>query len=690
MIDFVEDFLKEATLQLSEMKGLQNIAEQETLREETRDDLYAFFDFVRSVAPFAGFMRSYRLADAAVREIRAYRDQKQISDPFPSVLKKFLRIKDILASADPLKKEASESDDDLLPDVSQNFDADELPGLLRELEKIKAESLEEQKKYDALEKEFHGVSQSLSREKEIKGQVLKEKRELEKQHFEFNSRLIRLQKSLGAEAEKVRRMEKKLEQQKDYGIFVRNELRAAGWPPDTEKIQRELAILARQNETKTATNSLMALKELIGQIRARSFTRIPRFFRNMVQKTSRKYQKPCEINIDCDVSGGVDKETLAVLKQILTQLTDNVFRYAVPQETEKLRLSFTARENNMFLHCSFSDNGAFFDFDKLYQTVQSEGFIQEKAAVQKTELLAYLFHNVVKIEGKARGLTDVAQLLEKAGGQVSVDFNKGLQIDFSIPKHFLFDRVLLFRLSDQIFALPLNAVAETIFFDDESNPENSSFFYRKGTSLPVLKLDESEQNGFGIIVQAGVFSFLLPVQQILDAEHMVSFSEEEENQKCSYLIPCTVLESGREPLWLNIAELLKQVVLPLPRKVVSLPENAGSNAGGDEVVSYLVFRSDPSFFGAVRVNAVLKVEDFSLSPNNSARKKYLETEGRHLPLKDSCSHEGFPYAQAILIFEKFALAIQEVVDIVDVPAGDDNTDSIVYRGRKVKVFPTTL
>ena len=96
MSDFVEDVLKEATLQLSKLEGLQSALEQNPAQEKSWDDLSAFFEFIRSTAPFAGFMRSYRLADAALQEIGAYREQKETSDILPSVLKKFSRIQNIV------------------------------------------------------------------------------------------------------------------------------------------------------------------------------------------------------------------------------------------------------------------------------------------------------------------------------------------------------------------------------------------------------------------------------------------------------------------------------------------------------------------------------------------------------------------------------------------------------------------
>lgn len=77
--------------------------------------LDSFFGFIRSVAPFVGFMRAYRLSDAGMTEIKGYLSQKSNMTALPAVLMKFQRIKKILAAAVNLKREPRESDDDLLP-----------------------------------------------------------------------------------------------------------------------------------------------------------------------------------------------------------------------------------------------------------------------------------------------------------------------------------------------------------------------------------------------------------------------------------------------------------------------------------------------------------------------------------------------------------------------------------------------
>ena len=860
MTDLVDDFLNQAQEKLSDVEKLFPALEKNPADENVWNGLDDFFDYVRAVAPFAGFVRAYRLSDAALTAVRGYLDQKSGLTALPDILMKFQRVKKILSAAGRLKREPRESDADLLPAVepppqiaisaasavsavapdltAQEAALDEreeqlvvwaqalseqdaalkqkenvlfeeerrqseaqekiaaVMNRLGEQEKLQAdledhlaetrvalqgcqekladqerqqkqaldlletknealsemgrkiqelnallgekENLSEQREaqlyqelqqnraraeelkihlktledfrdeistdkqrmssqYEKLEREYQDALTRLNVEKENTEVMLGEKRDLERQHIEFNTRFVALQESLNAERENVKRAQKALEQQKKRGDFLCAELKAAAWPYNAEKIQKDLAALALAGAmSKPARAGLAALRELAGNIRMRPFVRIPLFLQKIVQKAEKKYRRQCRLQIDAAVDANLDKDALTVLEKTLEALTDNAFRFARPDGDEVLTLTFTAAQEGAFMHFSFADNGRIFDFDRLRDAATAAGIVDPAIPVLPDRMPLCLFHNAVCFSGQdgERGLAVVARMLEKAGGRIDAVFDGGLNVRFSVPKKYLFDRVLVFGLDGRRFALPLNAVSETVFLREsefsikpQSDGEAASFYW-KGLTLPVLNFNPAAADaaGYGLVVQSGVFGALIPVQQIFDTEQLVAFSDKGAESGVPWLVPCVLLESGSEVEWIDLAGLWEQTRPPVPKRIVSVKDAVPVDRDEKTPVSYLVFRSEPAVFGAVRVDDVLRVEDFSFPPASLAHKKYFETRGERLPLKDSCPRDNYPYAQAVLIFNTFALAILDVADIIDIPPSDAAADCIVYRGRKVPVF----
>ena len=92
MTDLVDDFLNQAQEKLSDVEKLFPALEKNPADENVWNGLDDFFDYVRAVAPFAGFVRAYRLSDAALTAVRGYLDQKSGLTALPDILMKFQRL----------------------------------------------------------------------------------------------------------------------------------------------------------------------------------------------------------------------------------------------------------------------------------------------------------------------------------------------------------------------------------------------------------------------------------------------------------------------------------------------------------------------------------------------------------------------------------------------------------------------
>ena len=551
--------------------------------------------------------------------------------------------------------------------------------------------------YAKLQKEYLDISARLNEEKENNQHIIEENRDLEKQHLEFNARMIELQENLNVEKENLKQAKEALERQRKRNELICSDLKAAAWPYDAEKIQKELAFLLRQEKTKDTAQSFYFLTDFVENLRKRSFVQVPFFVRRVIQQSAQKYKRSYEIALSFDVKSSIDKDILSVLAQIVALLSDNAFRYAMPDKHENLRISFSVKEKGSSLYCSFCDNGNSFDFDKLFTETLSNGLIDSSKSMTQPELLTYLFHSAVKIKENGRGLLKVATLLEKCGGKISADFNGGLTVNFSIPKSYLFDKVFVFANNGQRFALPFNAVCETVFLQDDEfkirpddDDEQKGFYYWRGLSIPVLYLNDSDQTVFnyGLVVQAGIFVVLIPIQQVFDTEQFLSFYDDSTGNYPDYLSLCTLLESGKDVLWIDLSKLFENDFIMPPKKIITLEENRKDTLQKTNVLSYLIFKTAPDTLGAAFVKDVLRIEGFSCAEGDAGKDIY-ETQGKKLPLKDSYPNGGYPYAQFVLVFDTYALAVQEIVDLMEESYSSqavEEIDYIIYHGKKVPVF----
>lgn len=836
MADFTDDFLNETRERLIEAERQLSLLKKNPADQDVWRALDDFFKFVRSAAPFAGFARMYRLAKAAGAETESFLTGNSSLSALPAILLKFQRIKKIAQSAERLKREPRESDDDLLPAPETAEDAaapavaeargdstreelaaqetaldereeqlvvwaqtlaerenalnqkenvlfgeerrqqtaqekigavmtrlgdqekiqadledhlaqarlalqdcqdklgerekqrretlllldaknraleemgakiSDLTRKLREKDnlseqreeqlqnelirnhreaeelKLNLETLEEFKnavgvdyqkaaeQVETLERECRDAAERLAQEAENTDRIRREKAELEQQHVEFNSRLVALREELNAERENSKRAQKACDRLKKRDDFVRAELKAAGWPFNTEKPQKELAALARAG----GGGDMGGLRDLVAGVRVRTFGAVPAFLDKQLEAAGKKYDRGYESEIGRANVCGVDRDVPAAAEQVLAELVDNAFKHAVPPEGQPLKIAFSAVEEGAFVRLTFSDNGTVFNGAK----PDGRGEDAKNAAVRLFDPAA---------QG---GTWRAARGVLRAGTRIETVFDNGLRVGLSIPKRFIFDRVLLFSLGGDVYALPLNAVAETVFLQESEadlkrDAETGNVtFYWKGQSLPVLNcgVQSKEDVAYGIVARVGVFAFLIPARQIFDTEQLLYLSEKA-SDKSPCLFPATVMESGRDVLWVDLAALTETAKPALPRKIVALPEDDDA----PRAASYLVYKSEPAVFGAVPVDSVLRVEEFSFPAQRLVNKKYFETQGTRLPLRDSCPRGGYPYAAAVLIFDNLALAINEVADIVDIPNVDkdkNGVECIIYRGRKVPV-----
>ncbi len=500
-----------------------------------------------------------------------------------------------------------------------------------------------------------------------------------RQYAELEKRFEALQNKADASNEQLTHDRGELKENLDVLERQNNELRAIGWPFDIEQIQRDFAGVL----TRSSAESAAAMYGFIRKIRLKPLKEIENSFGAFVAGQAEKYGKRYNLLLDVP-DADIDKDAFSALEEILSVLADNSLRCVM--RADGVSMAVSVKPDGAFLKVVFSDNADAIPYEKMRAAAVEAGICGAGDAAGLTDgrLLCSLFHPRILTAKPERGLLKAASLLERCGGRIRVWADGGLHVEFSLPRQYLFDKVLMFEISGRKYAVPLNMVAETFAF----NPNDAGRgFYHQGRPLPVVDFPDGTERdaSFGIVLQAGIFSFLLPVQKIAETDSVVAFLPDRRDGQDPCLHPVATLGGGNAD-WIDMACLLNRNPPEIPKAangetfVKAQPASAGNKTD-----AYLIYRCDDKNTGAVRVDKVLKIDAFTgEQTDKETGRPVFAADGKTLPLKDSSNKKHFPFAQTVLIFADYALAVQDVLDIIDAPA--EKTDKILYQGKKVPVL----
>lgn len=535
-----------------------------------------------------------------------------------------------------------------------------------------ADLSELQHKYDEMAEHFTQSEQSAA-------DVLNAKKEAERQLTDLQGRFEILRDELNVKTEQLEQTGKELDADKRAAEKLHAELRAAGWPFDVEKIQENFAALLEGDKTASVEGLYAFIRKARSKPLSELFVSLRNFVAVRAEKLNRIYTfdvQAADTDVDCGAWDALDR--------IFRALADNSLRHA-SAETQTVCVRASIEQSGAFLKVSYRDNSSAVPFEKIRGAAVEAGLCspQDAADLTKDRLLRCLFHPRVLRDRQSRGLLDAVRLLEQSGGQIRIWEDGGVCVEFYLPKQYLFDEVLTFDVSGAKYAVPLNMVAETFALN---GAEVKNVFDFKGQTLSVLSLPGTDDDSaaFGIVLQAGIFNFLMPVQKITETDAFVSFVPNSGDERTPYLKPCVTL-GGLRADWVDVSFLLNLcppemtgAALPVAVEKPEIPTAA-------PMAAYLVYRCDPKNIGAVLVDKVLKIEAFDgVKMDGATNRPVFIADGKMLPLKDSAGKKHFPFAQTVLIFADYALAIQDVLDIVDAPV--EKADKILYQGKKIPVL----
>jgi chemosensory pili system protein ChpA (sensor histidine kinase/response regulator) len=292
------------------------------------------------------------------------------------------------------------------------------------------------------------------------------------------------------------------------------------------------------------------LQEEITRARMVPVGRLFRRFTRTVRDIANRDNKNVQLMILGEETD-LDKTVIEEMADPLMHLVRNAVSHGIeiPQERALLGknrqgtilLNAYPKGNQIILEVE--DDGKGLDLDKIKQKAVDMGLLTEEAAetVSQSVIIDYIFTPgfstsamTTELSGRGVGLDVVRQNILHLGGSISVQTEKNIGTRFIIklPLTLAITRALFVSVSGYSFALPLNAVEETVVLDTNkiANFVNQEIIEIRERKIPLLKLSDLLQLPISsdgkrfvpvVILGSAETSAALVVDELLGQEEIV-------------------------------------------------------------------------------------------------------------------------------------------------------------------------
>ncbi len=209
---------------------------------------------------------------------------------------------------------------------------------------------------------------------------------------------------------------------------------------------------------------------------------------NRLARIIRKLSKTSDKKINFKTSGEdteLDKLVIEDIADPLMHIIRNAIDHGIesPEVRKHVKkpaegmIKLVAYQKGNHVVVEVEDDGAGIDPEKIFKKAVSIGLAQEGEVLDKEQILKFIFlpgfstaEKVSEISGRGVGMDVVKKNITKLGGMVDIssEVGKGALFTITLPITLAIIPALIIRCSNQVFAIPLNAVSENMIV-----PKNS-------------------------------------------------------------------------------------------------------------------------------------------------------------------------------------------------------------------------
>jgi two-component system chemotaxis sensor kinase CheA len=316
------------------------------------------------------------------------------------------------------------------------------------------------------------------------------------------------------------------------------------------------------------------------------FRRFPRVVRDTAQR--------CGKEVTLELSGqdtDLDKGLLDAIAEPLTHIVRNAVSHGIENAAERQRagkpsngkIVLNAYHQANQLIVEVSDDGRGVDADKVKAKAIKTGLISaaEGDRMMPQEILDLVFRpgfstadEITEVSGRGVGLDVVRSVLHRLKGTVELETRPGAETKFrlKLPLTLAIIKALLFRVTNRLYAIPLNTVAEIAraHESDLHQVENWEVIQLRGEVLPLMRLggassaDMENRRGkiFVLVIHFGGRKWGLIVDALEGEEELVIKALDDQTIATDLVSGASILGDGRVVLIMNLAAVVARFTAP--------------------------------------------------------------------------------------------------------------------------------
>jgi len=351
---------------------------------------------------------------------------------------------------------------------------------------------------------------------------------------------------------------------------------------EADSLAEELSSISAQLDLLTTDLHLGIMKARMLPV-GNVFKRFPRQVRDLCREKGK--------DIDLQISGEeteLDKSILELISDPLVHLIRNAVDHGIelPEERKRLgkrpggTLELRAYHEGNYIHLEVSDDGKGMDPEFIKRKAVDKELItfQEAERLSRREALNLIFapgfstaEVVTDVSGRGVGMDVVKTNIEKLNGMIDIETEagKGTTISIKLPLTLVIVQVLLVKVAEEIFAIPLSSVVKTLGISLEQiySVGRKEVIRVQETILPLVRLDQvfnsgsraGEENGsrlYAVVVGLAEQRIALLVNSLLGQQEVVIKSLGDYLGYISGVGGATITDDGGVILILDIASLV--------------------------------------------------------------------------------------------------------------------------------------